>query len=197
MPVPSRQQSSANYAIRIAANERLERDIAELLICLVGRPTQAVASGKGFLTWVPKPKFQSKRRVLRDEIAIQPRSCLSCCCWACSSFVSAAIQHHQPGKFGRSFVYTFPNAINNSGQVVGTAENADGSLTTPFRTEPNSPINPLTDNLVSCRVWARPPARPPAFAILVKSPETPLPRLPDFRVPFSPLHCVPTPAIRL
>jgi probable HAF family extracellular repeat protein len=51
------------------------------------------------------------------------------------------------GYLGGSWGYTFPNAINNIGQVAGTAENADGSLSTPFRTEANSPINQLTDNL--------------------------------------------------
>jgi len=51
------------------------------------------------------------------------------------------------GSLGGSFVFTYPNAINNSGQVAGTADNADFSLFTPFRTERNSPINPLTDNL--------------------------------------------------
>ena len=51
------------------------------------------------------------------------------------------------GSLGGSFVYTYPSAINNSGQVAGTAHQANYSLSTPFRTEANSPINPATDNL--------------------------------------------------
>jgi probable HAF family extracellular repeat protein len=51
------------------------------------------------------------------------------------------------GSLGGSWVSTYPSAINNSGQVAGTARQANFSLSTPFRTEANSPINPLTDNL--------------------------------------------------
>ena len=45
------------------------------------------------------------------------------------------------------FTYTSPSAINNLGQVVGEATKSDFSTTHPFRTAPNSPINPATDDL--------------------------------------------------
>ncbi len=45
------------------------------------------------------------------------------------------------------FTYPSPSAINNLGQVVGGANTADYSVTHPFRTAANSPINPATDDL--------------------------------------------------
>jgi len=41
-------------------------------------------------------------------------------------------------------------SINNSGQVVGSASKSDGTTSFGFRTAPNNPINPSTDDLGLC-----------------------------------------------